>query len=274
MVRLILLLGLIYGAYAALAFLLQRRILFPGAHMKPIHELTVEDLPGVERFWIRATDAVTEAWYVPVPGATGAEPVPALLFAHGNAEFIDDWLGLLRPVTELGLALLLVEYPGYGRSRGRPTERSILESLTAAHIWLSEREEVDARRIVVMGRSLGGSAAALLARERPVAALILQSTFASVGSMAARAYFLPPFLVRDPFRTGAALASYRGPVLIIHGRHDVVVPPSHGERLASVAANAHVTFLDCGHNDCPPSWPQYWQHIRGFLEDAKILRPE
>jgi hypothetical protein len=278
-VRFLALLALAWMVWAGGAFLLQRRLLYPGTAMEPLRPRSASTLAGVESLWIEHDGGRAEAWYLPpVPedassdgGASGRHP--ALLFFHGNGEFIDDWVEVLRPFPErLGMGLLLVEYPGYGRSTGRPTEGSIVAVATAAWDRIAARPEVDPGRMVAMGRSLGAGPAAALARAREPAALVLQSAFTDVAELAVRRFWVPPFLVRDRFPVLPAVRAFSGPVLVLHGRRDAVIPFRHGEALA--AAGPHVTFLPwgCGHNDCPPPGEGWWEAVADFLARAGVLQ--
>jgi fermentation-respiration switch protein FrsA (DUF1100 family) len=257
-----------YVAYAALVFFAQRSLIFPGQHMRGASE-PPRHLEGFVQTWLKTSAGRVEAWFVPArPDATDA--APALLFAHGNYELIDQWPELLAGARELGLSVMLVEYPGYGRSEGSPSERGIAEALAAAHDWLSARDDVDADRIVAFGRSLGSGAVCTLVGKRKLAAIVLQSPFTSISQFA-RARMLPAFLVRDPFDNEAALRKYDGPVLVLHGEHDDVVPYAHGQRLARVADNARLVTYSCAHNDCPPDWDVMWNDVRGFLSEHQVL---
>jgi fermentation-respiration switch protein FrsA (DUF1100 family) len=264
----------LYIAYATLAFLLQRRVLFPGAHLQPYLEVRVDTLPGVELLWFQNGSGYSEAWFQPPPGAGSGQPGPVVIFQHGNAEFIDYWADVMPAFSRLGVGVLLLEYPGYGRSTGRPSQRSIATGAVAAFDWLHNDRRVDPDRIVAMGRSLGGGAALVLTLERPVAALILQSTFTSVSSLASRAYWLPRFLVRDPFDNLAAAESYQGPALLFHGTYDDVIPFRHAQALTAASPRGTLVRLQCGHNDCPPSWEVFWSTVRRFLREEGILDPE
>ncbi len=170
-----------------------------------------------------------------------------MLIAHGNGELIGDLSPFLR-FTELGFAVLLVEYPGYGRSQGSPSQATVTETLVAAYDTLADQPEVDRSRIIALGRSLGGAAVCALAAERPLRSLVLLSTFTSLRAMAKR-FLVPGFLVRDPFDNLQVLQSYPHPVLVVHGTEDRLIPHAHGERLASAAANAQLVSYRCGHNN-------------------------
>lgn len=255
-----------YLAYGALSFLAQRSLIFPGRHMRA-PEAGPATADGWRRTWLRTEHGRSEAWLLP-SGST--EPGAALLFAHGNAELIDDWPELLRGAREVGASLLLVEYPGYGRSEGSPSQSAIRDTMVAAYDWLATQPEVDPARIVGFGRSLGGGAACTLVGERSLAGLVLQSTFTSVRAFA-RSRLLPGFLVRDPFDNLAALGRFDGPVLVLHGDRDDLVPYAHGQALASAAKRGRLVTYRCGHNDCPPSFDAMWRDVGAFLREHEIL---
>lgn len=254
-----------YAAYAGLLFALQRSVLFPGRRGDG-DPPSPEPPPGVQGVWLATPAGRVEAWFVPGPAARG----PAFLFAHGNAERIDDWPMSMSGAASLGASLLMVEYPGYGRSEGEPSEASIRAAMIAAYDWLRARPEVDGQRIVGFGRSLGTGAVCTLVGQRPLAALVLQSGFTSVRAFA-RERFVPGFLVRDPFDNAAAVARYEGPVLVIHGDHDDVIPYAHGRALAAAARHAKLITYDAAHNDCPPDLAVMWRDIGDFLGEHRLL---
>ena len=163
------------------------------------------------------------------------------------------------------MGVLLVEYPGYGRSRGTPSQRSITEAFVVAYDMLVHRKDVDGSRIILMGRSVGGGAVCALAARRPSAALVLISTFTSLRSFAGR-YLVPGALVRDPFDNLSVVAAYGGPVLVVHGRQDDTIPHEHGVALWKAAARGRFTEHDCGHGDCPP----LWEDVLPFLSKEGI----
>jgi len=254
----VVLLGLIgIVGYLGLVFALQRAVLFPRPAPPP--RSPAEGRSDVEVAWI-GPDRAVEAWYLDPMGAAPAQPFPVLVFTHGNGELIDYWLDEFAIVRSWGLGVLLVEYPGYGRSGGSPSEASITATMAEAYDYLASRPEVDAGRIAAYGRSVGGGAACALVRERPVAALILESSFSSVRRLARRHGLFGP-LVRDPFDNLSVIRNFEGPVLVIHGRSDRLIPPAHGEALAHNAPSAELVLFDCGHNDCPRPWAE----VHAFL---------
>ena len=252
----------IYAAYCALIFFAQRLVLFP-RHMIPTPPAPEIKTPPIERWWLETSSGKVEAWYLPPTAAE--KPAPAVIFGHGNGELIDYWPNSLERFQEMGVGLLLVEYPGYGRSAGFPSQDSIAEAFLLAYDRLAARTDVDPACIVLFGRSLGGGAVCDLAMKRPAAALILMSCFESVSAFAVR-YLAPAFLIRDPFDNLAAVRRYPGPVLVMHGRSDEVVPFGHGQALHAAARNGQMIVYEAGHNDCPPDWEVFWRDVGVFLK--------
>jgi pimeloyl-ACP methyl ester carboxylesterase len=246
--------------YFAVACGLQRRILFPA----PETPASAPTLPtGTEIVWL-GNDADIEAWFIRPPAVEHATPV--LIFFHGNGELIDYWVHRFKEHSRSGVGVLLVEYPGYGRSGGKTTQETITQASIAAYDFLAGKSDVDAEAIVAHGRSLGGGAATQLALARPISALVLESTFTDVRAMSSRLGF-PGSWVADPFDNLAAVAQLEVPVLVLHGQRDTLVPVAHGEALAE-ASETELIRMPCGHNDCPSSWPV----VEGFMAEHGLLR--
>jgi uncharacterized protein len=246
--------------YGAL-FMGQRRLLYP----RPRGPALARPVEGIVHMRIAGADGPVHVWHAP-SHAPVTSAGPAIVFAHGNGERAEDWLDQFGDLQAAGIDVLIVEYPGYGIAEGTPTQTSITNAIVAGYDWLRDRKGLGAERIVAYGRSLGGGAAAQLAARRPVAALILESSFTSVRAFAGR-FFAPGFLVRDPFDTLAVLAQYRAPMLVVHGTHDAIAPTAHGQALAAAVPGATYVPLPCGHNDCPRPWPA----VLAFLSRHAIL---
>ena len=253
---------LLFGAAALLlvllaligaAFGLQRPLMYP----RPPRPAAAPPLPaGAEQAWLGPAHEI-EAWLL--RPATASPPFPLIIYTHGNGELIDHWLEPFTQITAAGIGVLLVEYPGYGRSGGRPSQQSITAAIIAAYDFARRRPDVDAGRIVAYGRSLGGAAACALVSHRPLAALVLESTFTGTADLMPR--FLPRRWVLDPFDSLSVVAAGGVPTLVLHGAHDRIIPYAHGEALARAAGTAPVP-MPCGHNDCPRPWPAVLRFLR------------
>jgi uncharacterized protein len=268
LLRIVALLAVLYGGYAALLFAAQRWLIYPGRSIRVPAQPPA--LAGLESLWLESGSGRTEAWFLPGAGHHPQRRQPVALFFHGNGEVIDFLPEQVAGLRAQGLGVLLVEYPGYGRSPGAPSERRIIATAVAAFQAMARRPDVDPSRIVAFGRSLGCAAACALADRQPLRALILQAPFTSTRPFARR-LLLPGFLVRDLFDNRAALGRFAGPVLILHGRHDDVVPFAHGEELARAARQARFVPLDCAHNDCPPDPAAFWRTVGEFLRENGVL---
>ena len=260
---------LLYAAYCGLLFVLQRHIIFPRYQIPQPPEAD-QQIAGIEKFWLTTDGGRVEAWFVPTGDSSSVKQHPVVIFGHGNGELIDFWPAELRNFSRLGVNLLLVEYPGYGRSAGNPTQESVTQTFVAAYDWLTSHPQVDSARIVLFGRSLGGGAVCALARHKPSAALILMSTFTSAKSFA-KNFLVPPFIVRDPFDNLTVVQRYSKPVLIIHGKHDTIIPFSHGKALHEASKQGELITYDAGHNDCPPDWNVFWNDVEEFLTQHGII---
>ena len=269
MVKIIIYSLLAYMAYCLFLFVVQRKIMYPVDLIGLPPESTAK-VEGMETIWLDTPSGKVEAWFLAPHVPPAAMPSPAVIFGHGNGEVIDFWPEILKPFTDLGIGVLLVEYPGYGRSEGRPSQTSITQTFVAAYDVLVRRKDVDPSKIILFGRSLGGGAVCALAQERPSAALILMSTFTSVRSFAWR-YLAPAFLMRDPFDNLSAVTSYAEPVLIIHGRKDNIIPYKHAVQLHRAAKGSRLITYECGHNDCPRDWNVFWQDVKSFLSAAGVI---
>jgi fermentation-respiration switch protein FrsA (DUF1100 family) len=241
--------------------LLERRALFPGPVITDGSSVALD--ADARRVWIDTPGARTEAFFL---SAKAAQTGPLVIYTHSNAELIDDWADKFQLLRESGVSVLLVEYPGYGRSSGTPSQDSITGTLVAAYDWAIAQPTVDPTRLVGYGRSLGGGVICALARERPLAALILESTFTSVSDTSEH-FGLPGFLFRSRFDSLSTVGSFPGPILLLHGERDKFIPVRHAKRLHAAAPGSELQVLPCAHLDCPRSW----RSITDFLRRHRLL---
>jgi uncharacterized protein len=258
---------LTYLGWLAFLFVVQRRVAFPGTHRAPPRSTPVAPA-SAEQLWLDTSFGRVEAWLIAAPARAAA---PTAIYGHGNGELIDDWGSAMAALAAEGVNVLLVEFPGYGYSDGAPSRASIAETFEAAFDRLVARDDIDSTKIFAYGRSLGGGAAADLTRSRPIAALVLQSTFSSAAAMARGAALVPAFAVRDRFDNEVAVRETDVPLLVLHGRADEVIPFAHAERLAAARDGLSVVEIACGHNDCGRIWPQIVSEIERFLERQGLL---
>lgn len=222
---------------------------------------------AVEDVRFTAADGTSlHGWYCHHP-----RPRAVVLFCHGNAGNVTHRADVLRRLNgQHGLAVMMFDYRGYGRSEGEPNEAGILQDARAARAWLAERTGVAQRDVVLMGRSLGGGVAVDLAAEDGARALVLESTFTSLPEVAGEhTSWLPTgLLMRNRLNSLEKIARYHGPLLISHGDADRVIPFDHGRRLFE-AANEPKQFVaipDSDHND--PQTAEYYMALDRLLGGA------
>lgn len=244
---------------------LERRMLFhPSA--EPV--TTWRPSEDVEGCWFRAADG-TElfGWWHPGRQASGEHPV--LLWCHGNAGNISGrWEGM-RALAANGLAVFLFDYRGYGRSEGSPSEEGLYRDAAAAYDFLVEERGIEPGRVVGFGRSLGAAVALELVLNRSVAGLVLEGAFENIGAMAHAVIPLIPswYPTRYDFDNLAKVDGLRVPLLMIHGEHDGIVPPTQGRAVFDAAPQPKefYTVPRAGHNDTlETGGNEYLEKIAGF----------
>lgn len=188
-----------------------------------------------------------------------------LLFSHGNAEDMGYDAGFLEDIRDAGFSVFAYDYQGYGTSKGKPSEEHLYEDSEAAYHYLTNDLHVPPDQIIAWGRSLGGAAAVDLAARRPVAGLIMESTFTSAFRVLTR-FALLPF---DKFPNLAKIRNVHCPVLVIHGKRDRIISFYHGQTLFAAANEPKVSYWadKAGHNNLTPvAGNDYFEELRKFAE--------
>lgn len=259
LIRALITLIVAYGLLLLLLYFLQPRLLFlPGV---PGRE--VVDTP--ERIGLSHRDVSLQtedgerlhAWWLPHERSRAT-----VLFFHGNAGNISHRLESLEIFHELRVNVLIIDYRGYGRSSGRPSEVGLYRDARAAWAWLTETQGVNAGEIILFGRSLGGAVAAELATRVDAAGLIVESVFTSVPDIGSELYWWLP--VRWLSRLGFGAAEYIQrtalPVLVVHSVDDEIIPFEHGRRLHEIAGGRGTLLEIRG------------DHNTGFLQSRERYR--
>lgn len=187
-----------------------------------------------------------DAWFVPHP-----DPVSTVVVANGNAGNRAVRWPLAVALHDRGHAVLLTDYRGYGGNPGRPDHDGVLADLAAADAWVRAHDDVDPDRVVYLGESLGSAVAARLAASQEPAALVLRSPFPSLVEVARRHYpFLPVnTLLRERHDTLSPLESFDGPVLVVAGGRDRIVPTGLSRAVANASGAEYLELGEAGHND-------------------------
>ncbi len=214
-------------------FLGQRHMLFPGAFLQgsPPTNALPDAVASVEVLTADG-ERLRALWKPPRPGCG------LVVTFHGNGSFPE------QPAARFaagrwahdGWGVLAIAYRGYAGSTGSPSEEGLVADGIAA--FSEAKRRAPASPILLHGHSLGAAIAIATAEHDPhYAALYLEAPFASVLALAQRRFpFVPvSLLLRDPFRSDLRIGQVHGPIVILHGTEDDVIPVSEGRRLAEAA---------------------------------------
>jgi alpha-beta hydrolase superfamily lysophospholipase len=207
----------------------QRELLYTpnGPHMSPAEA-------GAP--WLTAVDIHTadgerlDGWWSPPGPGRGV-----VIYLHGTPGALPDTVWHLDDLGQAGLGVLAIDYRGYGGSTGQPSEAGLREDARAAFDFV--RTAAPGARIAVFGESLGTGVAVDLARDRPVAGMLLNSPFASMANH--YALHLPPLpyrlLLTERFDSEGQIGTVDAPVLILAGTADDVTLIGEARRLFAAA---------------------------------------
>ena len=246
--RLVLTLLLAYAALLLVLVLFEKRLVFfPQIPGRLTGDWSPPDLAH-EEVWLTAADGVRlNAWWIPSYAtrvstegrlSTATGDMPTFLCFHGNAANIAWRADVYRFLRDLPANVLAVEYRGYGRSEGNPSESGIYLDAEAAYNYLVRERGVPPQRILALGQSLGTAVAAELATRQELGGVVLEAPFPSARALASRIYWFLPglgWVIRSRFATAQNLAranqKFAAPLLVIHCTRDPVIPFAFGKEV-------------------------------------------
>lgn len=221
----------------------------PSRYPTGIWDPSVYGLP-YEDAWFDSEDGTAlHGWWIAHPKAKAT-----VVFCHGNTGSIGDRVGLYHQLRRLKVNVFAFDYRGYGRSAGEPSEPGLCQDVRAALDHVHRARGIPFEDIVLFGHSLGGAVAVDGALHRPVAGLVVQSSFTQTRDMARVLYpDIPLYRVaRNRFVSIEKVGRLEGmPKLFIHGTEDGTVPYELGEQLYAAAAEPKAWYPvpRAGHND-------------------------
>ena len=254
----VLLAAILLGVPAAAWFAQERLIFFPQPVVSTVH-LPTEAKP-LEI--VAADGARLRGW---MRGAS-ATPAPVVLYFGGNAEEVSGTLA--DPRWPRDWTIVAVNYRGYGTSEGAPGEKALVADALAVHDAVAARPDVDARRIVAFGRSLGTGVAVKLGAVRPLAGVILVSPFDSLVALGRTHYpWLPvSVLLRHRFDSGAEAGRMHAPLLAIVADRDSIIPHERSRALYDAWAGPKTWLVVPAADHNTLSVPDaFWAGVAGFL---------
>lgn len=259
----------IYSLVLVYFYLSQSRMLF---YPQPL-SYPVQDDETIEEVHIATTHNESLHGWLCKSQEEGAQKL--IIYFGGNAEEVSH-MTAMAPLLE-DWAILLVNYPGYGNSQGKPGEKSFYRAALDIYDYAITREDVDPENIVLMGRSIGCGSAVFLASERKAKGVVLISPFESIRAVAqSKLPFLPVgLLLRHPFDAKKYAGEINAPLLAFYGSEDNIIPPRHSMNLVEYWKGSHVIIelTGYGHNDVLES-QQLWDEINWFLRSLDRIAPD
>jgi fermentation-respiration switch protein FrsA (DUF1100 family) len=217
-----------------------------------------EIVPQIEDCYLTTADGIKLHGWLCLPSRKiGGVTAPVstqmtLLWFHGNAGNISHRYDMIRMLIRIPINIFIVDYRGYGKSEGAPSEQGLYLDARTAWGYLTDNRGIPSEQIIIFGKSLGGAVAINLATSVQPAGLIVQSSFTSAADMAGVLVpFFPRLLLRTRMDSMAKILDVSCPKLFIHSQADEVVPYRLGRRLFE-AATEPKRFYEVGgatHNE-------------------------
>lgn len=248
------------AGYGILSYLAHRSIYYPAKF--PAGWWDEQKRLGAEDAHLTSSDGVKlHGWWLRRAGAK-----IATLFLHGNAGNVTHRSLAMAAITAAGSSILVIDYRGYGKSAGRPSERGLYADADAAYAFLLGQGYTP-QNIVLHGESLGCAVAVDLAARQPCAGLVLEAPFTSAREVADRVLpFLGPLLVWG-YDSKAKIAAVKAPLLVIHGGRDEIIDVEMGRQLHGLGNEPKDLWIvpAAGHNNLiPTAGPAYGDRLSAF----------
>lgn len=196
-------------------------------------------------FWT-ASGRKLHGWFLP-----HAQAKATFLFFHGNAGNISHRLEKLKIFYDLGIETFIMDYSGYGKSEGSPSEKNLYKDGFATYTHATQQRQIDPARILLYGESLGSSVAIEVALQEQVAGIILEGAFTSLKELASKHMPFLSFLAANEYNNLEKIGRIKVPLLFIHPKNDEICPFEEALRLYEKAPlpKKSVWLERGGHND-------------------------
>ena len=240
----------------------QRFFVFGAAKSRPG---ALHTPPGAERLWLRtASGDGFNALYGEALRADGSADReyarrPTLLFFTGKSASLASQTGLFQSLRRLDMNVLMPEYVGFGQSGGQESEANCFATARTAYQFLRAQPDIDQKRLVIAGYSLGSGVAVDLAAhelqaKQPVAGLALFAAYTSMADMGHQEYPIYPawllrLILKYPFASDAKMPQITCPLLLVHSRADKLIPYAMSDKLTALAKGpvTRITVTHAGH---------------------------
>jgi pimeloyl-ACP methyl ester carboxylesterase len=207
--------------------------------------------------------------------------LPTIILFHGNGELAEDYRYNTQDFHECEINLLVIDYRGYGYSKGKSTLVNLIEDalpcFNLAQLWLQNNNyNLD---IFVLGRSLGSISASEIGSHNPdgLKGLIFESGFSDTYQL-----MLDLFKIKIPgvtekkvklWSNATRIECIKRPTLVIHGTRDQVIPFPHGKAIYDTLPKdtwkKFVRIEGAGHNNIFAFKDSYFGECKKFISKFK-----
>ena len=248
-----------YLAIVTLVYFSQEKLIFRPVPLGADYQFAIADVIELK---VPVDGAELSALHLRLPNPKGV-----VFFLHGNGGNLQTWLTSVDFYRRVNYDLFMIDYRGYGKSRGQIESESQLHA-DVRTAWNTIASKYAGKKLVVYGRSLGTGLAAKLSSEVEPDLTVLVSPYESLKAMGDAHYpWLPSVVNRYTMRTDQWLPVIKGPVMIEHGDKDTLITLSQGERLKTIRPTTElVVVTGAGHNDIH-KFPRYLESLSERLKN-------
>jgi fermentation-respiration switch protein FrsA (DUF1100 family) len=220
-----------------------------------------------EDVYLETTDGIKiNGWFIENKASD-----KVILHFHGNGGNLSNRLAIIQFLYNLPANIFIIDYHGYGKSQGKPSEKNLYLDAKAAYDFLVKKKKFPPSHVIVSGSSLGGGVATELASREKIGGLILLRTFTAIPDMAPRSnplYRWPIVWIRSKYDNIGKIGKIDIPVLIVHSKKDEIIPYQMSVRLFEKANQPKklILFEEGGHNNLIAS-PEYIMSLKKMLGD-------
>jgi fermentation-respiration switch protein FrsA (DUF1100 family) len=254
---------LFYVGFCLVFYLLQDYFFFRPERL-PSYFQYKYPFPFDEKNFEMEDGGYVNAIHFKVPNSKGV-----VYYLKGNSRSIKGWGKFAQDFVGKGYDFFMMDYRGFGKSRGNRTEAILYSDAQYIYKWLTEQYKEE--QIIIYGRSLGSGIATRVASWNSPKMLILDSPYYSFFKQIYRfGGFLFPlkWVLKYQIRTDWFIKKVTCPIFFLHGTKDKLMPFSDSVQLQKLQSKHSMVYLieNGGHNDLP-SFASYHEYLYDILND-------
>lgn len=257
---------LLYAGICALLYFYQDGLLF---HPKPSSKHDIAEIlktyPEFDTLCFTMKDG--NRTYGFISKDTLKEKLPLILYFGGNAEEVSHLAEY--KIYFPNAKIVMLNYRGFGLSKGLISEKTMFSDALEAYDKLMTMPEINADKVMVIGRSIGTGVATYVASQRNTKATVLITPYENMIDVAFEKYPFVPIglLIKHPFESDKYAKTISTPVLALIAKNDEVIPKHHAYNLMSVwKGKTTVLEVDEDHHSIMGN-EAVWQRIEQFVKE-------